>query len=199
MPWVTRLLAEIRALAEARTPLLGVCFGHQAIAKALGGDVAKNPRGTQASRKEFACPLPLARRPAVPAPRSLLYHHNDVVTRMPPAPCVARSLGGTAGNPCHGMLVATAPAPAAPHIVTWQGHPEFETPTGRMCLAGIIDQARQRAKESQGVVEVQAALAKATAAEEQAVLDFRTMSRGTDSVEIARESLLFLWNSRPGR
>ena len=82
VPWVTRLLAEIRALAEARTPLLGVCFGHQAIAKALGGDVAKNPRGTQASRKEFACPLPLARRPAVPAPRSLLYHHNDVVTRM---------------------------------------------------------------------------------------------------------------------
>ena len=44
-PWVTRLLELIRDLHAARAPILGVCFGHHAIATALGGAVARNPGG----------------------------------------------------------------------------------------------------------------------------------------------------------
>lgn len=37
--WIRKLIAFIQALANARIPLLGICFGHQIIAKAMGGKV----------------------------------------------------------------------------------------------------------------------------------------------------------------
>ena len=36
LPWISDLLEFIRALDKARTPTVGLCFGHQAIALALG-------------------------------------------------------------------------------------------------------------------------------------------------------------------
>ncbi len=42
--WIGRLLALIRKGFAAGVPLAGACFGHQAIAKALGGVVGPNPR-----------------------------------------------------------------------------------------------------------------------------------------------------------
>ena len=42
--WIVDLLDWIRA-AKGRTRLVGVCFGHQAMAQALGGRVEKSERG----------------------------------------------------------------------------------------------------------------------------------------------------------
>lgn len=44
-PWVARLFGLIRDLYGAGIPMFGACFGHQAIAMALGGDVGPNPEG----------------------------------------------------------------------------------------------------------------------------------------------------------
>lgn len=44
-PWVGRLLSFIRQANTARIPLFGACFGHQAIAVALGGKVGKWDKG----------------------------------------------------------------------------------------------------------------------------------------------------------
>ncbi|MGX9355560.1 type 1 glutamine amidotransferase [Roseobacteraceae bacterium S113] len=44
-PWVARLLDEIARAYHAGMPMFGACFGHQAIAKALGGSVVPNPDG----------------------------------------------------------------------------------------------------------------------------------------------------------
>lgn len=46
-PWMLRVEELVRAIASARRPLLGICFGHQIIAQALGGEVARNPRGRE--------------------------------------------------------------------------------------------------------------------------------------------------------
>ncbi|OIQ38164.1 MAG: glutamine amidotransferase [Roseobacter sp. MedPE-SW] len=45
LPWIAPLLTLIQQMHKARFPLFGACFGHQAIALALGGAVAKNPKG----------------------------------------------------------------------------------------------------------------------------------------------------------
>ncbi|ABD55833.1 type 1 glutamine amidotransferase [Jannaschia sp. CCS1] len=44
-PWVARLLQVIREAYAAETPLFGACYGHQAIALALGGEIGPNPDG----------------------------------------------------------------------------------------------------------------------------------------------------------
>jgi GMP synthase (glutamine-hydrolysing) len=46
-PWMLRTEALLRDIADAGTPVLGICFGHQLIGQALGGLVAKNPRGRE--------------------------------------------------------------------------------------------------------------------------------------------------------
>jgi GMP synthase (glutamine-hydrolysing) len=46
-PWMLRAEALVREIAMAGAPLLGICFGHQLVAQALGGLVTKNPRGRE--------------------------------------------------------------------------------------------------------------------------------------------------------
>jgi GMP synthase (glutamine-hydrolysing) len=46
-PWMLRTEAFLREVVSAGTPTLGICFGHQILAQALGGEVRKNPRGRE--------------------------------------------------------------------------------------------------------------------------------------------------------
>jgi GMP synthase (glutamine-hydrolysing) len=47
LPWMLRTEAWLRDVVGAGTPTLGICFGHQLLGQALGGDVQKNPRGRE--------------------------------------------------------------------------------------------------------------------------------------------------------
>ena len=44
LPWIPPLLDFLRK-ARGRAKLVGICFGHQAMAKAFGGEVVKSPKG----------------------------------------------------------------------------------------------------------------------------------------------------------
>ena len=46
-PWSERTARRITAAVEAETPLLGICYGHQLLAQALGGRVGPNPLGRE--------------------------------------------------------------------------------------------------------------------------------------------------------
>ena len=45
--WSERTAAWLGEAAQAGLPLLGICYGHQLIAHALGGEVGWHPRGRE--------------------------------------------------------------------------------------------------------------------------------------------------------
>lgn len=85
--WSERTAAWLRAAVRSNIPVLGVCYGHQLLAHALGGLVGPNPRGRQIGTvkaqlieyKEYN-PL-LGHLPkSFPAQTS----HSEVVLELPP-------------------------------------------------------------------------------------------------------------------
>ena len=45
LPWMLKTEEFLRCIVEKEIPLIGVCFGHQIMAKALGGTVEKSSKG----------------------------------------------------------------------------------------------------------------------------------------------------------
>ena len=87
-PWMLRLERLVREVAQAGTPLLGICFGHQIAAQALGGEVAKNPRGREIGtvRVERVRGRSSFDTLFAGMPRTFDVHatHVDAVARLPP-------------------------------------------------------------------------------------------------------------------
>ncbi|HAH12717.1 MAG TPA: glutamine amidotransferase, partial [Pantoea agglomerans] len=59
--WSERSAVWIRAAMDHGLPLLGVCYGHQLMAYALGGEVADNPNGWERGLLPINC-MPEAQR-----------------------------------------------------------------------------------------------------------------------------------------
>jgi GMP synthase-like glutamine amidotransferase len=114
-PWIARLLLFIQTLHRERIPTVGVCFGHQAIAKALGGEVVSNADGWQLGVvntrfAEFA-PWQLPQIPSL----SLYAAHSEQVGRLPDgAVCLGRADGCDAASYRIGW-----------HFFTTEYHPEM--------------------------------------------------------------------------
>ncbi len=115
-PWMEPLKAFIRAAAGERTPLVGVCFGHQVIADALGGDVRKSEKGWGVGRHTYELVATRDWMADAGQTMSLAVSHQDqVITPPKGATTLARS-----SHTEHAML-AYDDIPA----ISVQGHPEF--------------------------------------------------------------------------
>ena len=114
-PWIGRLHDYVIALAGRRKKLVGICFGHQLIAQALGGRAEKSDKGWGVGLA--ASTVYAAKAWMDPAKESfaLLMSHQDQVTALPPRAELI------AGND----FCAYASFQLGDHILTFQGHPEF--------------------------------------------------------------------------
>lgn len=127
-PAVERLLAWLREVVAAEAPLLGVCYGHQALCAALGGPVARNPRGWEIGTAEVTLTAAGREDPLFRGfPERFLVQttHEDLVTEVPPGAMLL------ATNE-HAPVQAVAAGPAARGV---QFHPEVTTAISRDFVA----------------------------------------------------------------
>ena len=117
-PWMDALGAWLLRAAE-RTPVLGVCFGHQLLARALGGAVERCPRGPEAGTVEIRLTAAGRSDPlfaGLPDPLGVQAAHEDEVARLPPGAVVLAENAHTGVQAfAHG-----------PRIRGVQFHPEFD-------------------------------------------------------------------------
>jgi GMP synthase-like glutamine amidotransferase len=139
-PWIARLLDWIAA-ARGRTKLLGVCFGHQAMAQALGGQVHKADAGWGLGLHRYEVlteePWMGARVDSLAIPVS---HQDQVIAAPPSARVVARS----AFTP-YAVLAYDEDA------LSFQCHPEFTVAYAQ----ALVD--RRRGQVPDGQLETAAA------------------------------------------
>ncbi len=113
--WIRPLSEFLGKLRVTRVPFVGICFGHQMLALAMGGEVARAPQGWGVGVHEMSIVERESwMRPERPACR-LQYMHGDQVLKLPAeAKVLARSEHCEVAMFCVGDT-----------MLGIEGHPEF--------------------------------------------------------------------------
>lgn len=121
LPWINDLVGFVQNAAKLRIPQIGICFGHQLIAKAMGGYVAKAPQGWGIGRHSYQiahdniggiCPVCCENKKSF----NLLVSHQDQVLVKPQNAKVVAGSDFTPNAVLHYE---------AYNILSCQAHPEF--------------------------------------------------------------------------
>ncbi len=124
LPWIVTLKDFIREATDRK--MVGICFGHQIMAEALGGQVEKSDKGwgTGLHRYEIVRSEPWmgAKVAEIAAPAS----HQDQVVVQPPGTQVVATSGFT---PYAALAWADRPA------ISFQFHPEFAPDFAKALIA----------------------------------------------------------------
>lgn len=122
-PWIRQLRDFVRARYRAGQPLVGICFGHQLLAQALGGRAERWGSGWGLGILRYTLD-------EVPAfvdsdrPVSLIASHRDQVTALPPG---SRRL-------LHNDFCPLAGFYESGRLLALQGHPEFSADYARALM-----------------------------------------------------------------
>jgi len=120
-PWIRALNASISEAKRAGLKIGGFCFGHQAVANALGGRSTRNARGWELGVCALETAASLAEKPyapETPEPIHIIEIHQDQVVEMPPG---AELLASTEHTPIQMYAIGDS-------VLCMQGHPEFYNP-----------------------------------------------------------------------
>ncbi|MCP4422229.1 MAG: hypothetical protein GY805_36945 [Chloroflexi bacterium] len=113
--WIDVLVQFIQKAYQARKKLVGICFGHQILAQALGGRVEKSEKGQGFGLKQFEMTAHKPWMTEKPNQCGLYFAHGDQVVQLPPG---AELLGGNAFCP---IIIYEING----RVLGIQGHPEI--------------------------------------------------------------------------
>ena len=136
LDWSERTSAWLPRVIEAGVPVLGICYGHQLLARAMGGEVGANPRGrefgtvaTQLLPEAFGDALFAGQPPSLAVQTS----HQQTVLKLPAGATV---LAASDRDPHHAYRLGSR---------AWgvQFHPEFDADIVRTYIREFADRLRE--------------------------------------------------------
>ena len=148
LDWMLELQDVIRELAAAERPLIGVCFGHQIIAEALGGKVVKSELGWKVGVQRYDLEKRYDWMGEPPASVAMHAYHQDQVLDCPPSAEVFLS---SAGCPLAGLSYGDS-------IISVQAHPEIEESYERDLLEMFAGRAIPLDVAQQGIATLDAGI-----------------------------------------
>ena len=138
-PWIERLFDLIQRIHVAQIKTVGICFGHQAIAQALGGRVVNWSKGWGAGVHTYDMLWSLQdRHVSLPKEVALPCCHQDQVVELPPG--ATRILTSD--------FCMNAGFTIADHILALQPHPEFSVQYLECILRVIEDRLGERSTKA---------------------------------------------------
>lgn len=140
-PWM-EIAADWLRKAQASMPILGICFGHQLLAYALGGDVAYNPKGVEVGRVDLHLTASAANDPLLQGLPSVFpanVSHMQSVVKLPPQ---AIHLASSAMEANQGFRVGER---------AWgvQFHPEFSAGVMPYYIDNYHDALQQQGRDGE--------------------------------------------------
>ena len=115
LPWIAELCRFIRSAADRK--MVGICFGHQAMAEALGGHVEKSDKGWGIGLHHYSVERTRSWMDPVGTIAVPVSHQDQVVVQPPRTEVLAAS----AFAPYAALAWTDRPA------ISFQFHPEFST------------------------------------------------------------------------
>jgi GMP synthase-like glutamine amidotransferase len=137
LPWIAPLKDFLRA-AQGRARLVGICFGHQVMAEALGGRAGKSAKGWGVGLTDYPV---VQRAPWMDAAErvAVLASHQDQVTVQPPDTDV---LMATPFTPFAALAWRDGSA------ISFQFHPEFDPAFAK----ALIETRRDRLADPEAAI-----------------------------------------------
>jgi GMP synthase-like glutamine amidotransferase len=118
LPWMLKLEQLLRDAVTEKVPVVGICFGHQIMAQALGGKVVQSPKGWGFGLQSYNIAETPGAAGKVPAKVTLAALHQDQVVEVPTG---GRVVGSS--EFCPNAVIAYGDS-----ALTFQPHPEFDVP-----------------------------------------------------------------------
>lgn len=125
LPWIAPLEKFVRTVVDAGHPMVGICFGHQIVAQALGGRVEKSEAGWGIGGHDYEVVVPHSWTGTTTRAR-MIASHQDQVSVLPDG---AEMFLRTDHCPNAGFTLGD-------DVMTIQPHPEFGRDLSRE-LTGI--------------------------------------------------------------
>jgi len=143
-PWMVELEGWLRDACLSGVPVLGICFGHQLLAHALGGQVGPHPGGLELGTVPVSIKADVSGDPLwqeMPGSFDANVVHYQTVLRLP---AQAIALAGNSHEPHHAFRWRSS---------VWgvQFHPEFSVHAMQACVDHVLEGGARR---GQGIPDI---------------------------------------------